>query len=70
MCLFKMKLLSGPSFIFFEIRFFSIIQEQIIQFADYLGILFLLFPLSCCQCFDIFPTLLTSTKLAIKGERK
>lgn len=29
-CIFKMELLSGPSFIIFEIRFFSIIQEQII----------------------------------------
>lgn len=67
---FKMKLLSGPSFIFFEIRFFLIIQEQIIQFAGSLDILFLPSPLSYFQCFDNFLTLLTSTKLTIKGERK
>lgn len=36
-----MEFLSRPPFIIFEIRFFSVIREQAIQFADYLGILFL-----------------------------
>lgn len=35
----------GPSFIIFKIRFFLVIQDYIIPFADYLGVLFLPFSL-------------------------